>query len=114
MDLRHALAACTDQGTKNFVPFYRGLLAESDAEGALCATTFWGPASALEGPSRARAAGASFADAKNGTAVGLTSKSVEERAASRRPDARHSPAYHFGHARRRCHILPGHSSGRST
>jgi|SRR6516165_1917801 hypothetical protein len=65
--------------------------------------------------SRARARSrASFADAKNGTAVSLTSESVEEQAASRRPDARPSPAYHFGHAMRRCHILPGHSSGRST
>jgi len=37
--LRQALAALTDQGPKNFVPFYQGLLAEieaqGDAEGAL-------------------------------------------------------------------------------
>ena len=39
MELRQGLEACTDQGMKMWVPFYQGLLAEtqaqSDAEGAL-------------------------------------------------------------------------------
>jgi predicted ATPase len=32
-ELRQALAAFTDRGTKSFVPFYQGLLAEIEAEG---------------------------------------------------------------------------------